>query len=443
MTNNDPFPPAEPHPVTSGPAVIDHEPSFSAMPQSAPLPPIRTRRGGGVFAVLFALILFGLVEAQLYGYLNNLGLPPLPAQAGNQGVDALRGQVQALAQAQSQMQANAQSASQAGAQIQTLTQQVQALTDRLDRLEKAAQTTPAQAAPNQAAASPDLGDLPKRVDDLSARVAALQSQPAPAPAPPPDDSAEKQAIADLGQKLDQVQAANKSAQDQLAAQVQSQLQSGQAQMGAQIQSQVQAAQKQILEQAEAAALTQQQSILVQEKTALDQLGSRIDKLEQGAGSVEDAASRATRLERVQAAVVALQAGQKLGDIPNAPPALAKFANEAPPTESALRESFPALAEHAREVSQPQTANRSFLQRAFARLQESVTVRQGDDVLVGDPAAGVLADAELKVQNGDLAGAVQRLQALHGPAASVMQPWVDRAQSLVAARAALAGLAARG
>jgi hypothetical protein len=116
---------------------------------------------------------------------------------------------------------------------------------------------------------------------------------------------------------------------------------------------------------------------------------------------------------------------------------------APPTEAALRESFPALAAHARAVSQPPTANKSFLQRALARLQESVTVRQGNDVLVGDPAAGVLADAEVKVQNGDLAGAVHTLQALQGPAAAAMAGWVDQAQSLLAARAALASLAARG
>ena len=73
----------------------------------------------------------------------------------------------------------------------------------------------------------------------------------------------------------------------------------------------------------------------------------------------------------------------------------------------------------------------------------MTVRQGDEVLVGDPAAGVLADAEMKVQNGDLAGAVARLHALHGPAAAVMAPWMSKAESLAAARAALAALAARG
>ncbi|MFZ8417732.1 hypothetical protein ACO1L7_14715, partial [Staphylococcus aureus] len=77
--------------------------------------------------------------------------------------------------------------------------------------------------------------------------------------------------------------------------------------------------------------------------AADALGQRVQKLEQGAGQVESAAGRAARLTRVQAAVMALQAGEKLGDIPDAPPALARFAAAAPPTEAGLRETFPEVA----------------------------------------------------------------------------------------------------
>ena len=480
MSEHDPFPPAAPNPA---PPVIDHEPARAAAPPPAPppAPPRVVRRSGGAwFAVLLALLLFGGVEAQNYGYLEQYGIPAPVPHGDSQAVDSLRQQVQAVSQAQSRLEPAVQAASAAAGQLPSLGQQVQALGERLDKLEKAAS---GQAASGQAAqAAPDLGDLPKRVDDLAARVATLQSQPAPAA--PQDNGAAQQAIASLGQKIDEVAAADKAAVDQVAGadksaieqaaaaeksaidqvqaadgaaidqakaadkaaldQAQSQLQ---AQLEGQIKTQVQAgaetARKQALEEAESAALTQQQAILVQEKTALDALSARIDALQKGASSVEDAATRATRLERVQAAVVALQAGQKLGEIPNAPPALAKFANRAPPTEAALRESFPALAQQARAASQPDTAHKSFLQRTLARLQESVTVRQGDDVLVGDPAAGVLADAEAKVQNGDLAGAVQRLHALHGPAAAVMQPWVEKAASLVDARAALASLAAGG
>ncbi len=406
MTENDPFPPA---PRDQAAPVIDHEPA--SLPP--PIPPPASDRGkparsGGGGSAVLTILLFLLLAGGLYYVWAN---PQSP------------GDSDAVAGLQRQIQAQATTAGQETVQLQQLAQQVQTLSDRVEKLEKAPPAPPAIA--------PDLGDLTKRVDDLTAKIAALESQPAPTAGAPPaaaPDNTDQQALAALSQKLDQVQSADKAALDQLQAQ-----------------------QKDALDQAQAAALAQQKAALdqaqaasaAQEKAAIDQLEGRIGKLEQGAGTVEDAATRATRLERVQAAVVALQAGQKLGDIPNAPPALAKFANQAPPTEAALRESFPALAAHAREVSAPETAHKTFLQRAFARLQESVTVREGDDVLVGDPAAGVLADAEVKVQNGDLQGAVQRLQALHGPAAAAMHGWVDQAQSLIAARAALASMAARG
>jgi hypothetical protein len=330
------------------------------------------------------LLVLGLAGGVYYVWAN-------PKGQDQDALGALSGQVRTALQTSTAL----------SAQVQSLGQQIQALSDRVDKLEKA---------PPPVAA--DLGDLPRRLDDLTAKVAALESQPAAA-APSGDGGASQQAVAALSQKLDQVASADKAALDQLQAQ-----------------------QKDAIDQAASAALGQ-------EKTALASIDGRVSKLEQGAGDVEGAASRATRLERIQAAVVALQAGQKLGDIPGAPPALAKFANQAPPTEAALRDAFPALAAHANAVSQPDTAHKTFLQRAFARLQQSVTVREGNEVLVGDPTAGVLSDAGIKVQNGDLPGAVAKLQALHGPAMAAMQGWIDQAQSLIAARAALASLAARG
>ena len=147
------------------------------------------------------------------------------------------------------------------------------------------------------------------------------------------------------------------------------------------------------------------------------------------------------MTRVQAAEVALLAGQKLGNIPGAPPALARFANKAPPTDAQLREAFPEVADHARGVSQPDLASKSLLERSWLRLQESVTVRQGDDVLVGDPAAGILADAQAKVNSDDLQSAVAALQKLRGPAADAVAPWVEQVNAVLAARAALASMAA--
>ena len=146
--------------------------------------------------------------------------------------------------------------------------------------------------------------------------------------------------------------------------------------------------------------------------------------------------------RLQGMAAALASGQKLGEIPGAPPALARFATEAPPTEANLRESFDHYAEGAQKASEPAVAqNQDFGQRLWNRAQQAVTVRQGEHVLVGDPIAGVIAHAREKLDNGDLAGSVTALKSLTGPAAAAMQPWVDQAQSLVAARAAIASLAA--
>ena len=365
--------------------MIDHAPAPEpAAPEDAAIPPPeRPRpavvvRGGG--SNILTIVLFGLLAGGLYYVWVN---PPAPADTG--AATALRRQVQALADQRTSDQS----------EVQALGQQVQGLTDRVDRLEKTPAAAPAPAQPSPA----DLGDLPKRVDDLSAKLDALASRPAEAAAPPPDSGAAQQAVEDLGRRVSQSLDAQK------------------------------------------ASLDTQKATLDAQKAALDQLAGRLDKLQQGAGQAAGAENRAERLTRVQAALVALDAGEKLGDLPGAPPAVARFANQSPPTEAALRESFPAAAAHAREVSRPDVSHRSFFERALTRLQQSVTVRQGDDVLVGDPAAGILAEAGEKVQVGDLAGAVASLGKLNGPAAGAMKVWVDQASALLAARAALADLAA--
>jgi hypothetical protein len=89
------------------------------------------------------------------------------------------------------------------------------------------------------------------------------------------------------------------------------------------------------------------------------------------------------------------------------------------------------------------ANKGFFDRAVARLQQSVTVRQGDHVIVGDPAAGILARAQDDVTNGDLKAAVLALGGLKGAAAAAVSGWVAQVNALLEARAALASLAAHG
>lgn len=169
---------------------------------------------------------------------------------------------------------------------------------------------------------------------------------------------------------------------------------------------------------------------------------RVDVVEKQAGQVSGLADKAGRIGRIQAAQAALDAGQALGDIPGAPPPLARFAQAKPPTEAGLRLSFPAAARAAEEASRPPTEGRPFLDRMWTRAQDLVTVREGDRVVVGDPAAGVVARARRALGAGDLAGAVAALDGLSGPAAQAMAEWTAQAKSLLDARAALATLAAR-
>ncbi len=152
--------------------------------------------------------------------------------------------------------------------------------------------------------------------------------------------------------------------------------------------------------------------------------------------------RVSRIARVQAAAAALEAGHRLGALPDAPPALQRFADADPPTEPALRLAFPSAARAALVASRPIDPNLPWLSRIWGRLQELITIRQGERVLVGDPAAGVVAAAQRALDAGDLAGAVAALSRLNPPAAQAMAGWIDQAKALLEARAALADMAAR-
>jgi hypothetical protein len=174
---------------------------------------------------------------------------------------------------------------------------------------------------------------------------------------------------------------------------------------------------------------------------LDADEARLSALEHDVGQASRAVQQATRLARIQAGAVALNAGQPLGDIPGAPAAVARFAAAAPPTEAALRLAFPAAARAALAASQPDTTGKPFLSRLLTRAEDLVTVRQGDRVLIGDSAAGVIARARIALDAGDLAGAVAAVSTLSGPAASAVATWRSDAQSLLDVRASLAAMAA--
>ncbi|MGI4945187.1 MAG: mitofilin family membrane protein, partial [Janthinobacterium lividum] len=183
------------------------------------------------------------------------------------------------------------------------------------------------------------------------------------------------------------------------------------------------------------------------------LGGRLDTLDgriaavdqqakQTASQIGTVAERSGRVVRMQAAIAALESGQPLGAIPDAPPAVSRFATTPAKTEVELRRSFDAAAEAAEQAGQPAIMeSRSFGERLVARAQQAVTVRQGDRVLVGDPLSGRIIRARAALDAGDLAGAVKALDGLAGPAQAAMADWVGQARALLDARTALSSMAA--
>lgn len=175
---------------------------------------------------------------------------------------------------------------------------------------------------------------------------------------------------------------------------------------------------------------------------VDAIDKRLSTVEHKAGQIAALADKAGRIGRIQAAQTALDSGQPLGELPGAPASLTRFTHTRPPTEAELRLSFPKAARAAEEASRPSTQGQPFLDRMWTRAQDLVTVREGDHVILGDPASGVIARAKSALLAGDLAGAVSAVDTLAGPAARAMAEWKSQAQALLDARAALAAMAAR-
>jgi len=151
-------------------------------------------------------------------------------------------------------------------------------------------------------------------------------------------------------------------------------------------------------------------------------------------------AKMTLLGRLESARMALDAGQPLGDIPNAPPALAEFATAPPPTQSELLLSFPAAARAANIASVEKVAGKSYWSKVRARLESLITITNGAHVLIGPPAAAIVGQAGLLLNAGDLGGAVAELGNLSPTTQAAMGDWLPQARDLLAARAALIAMA---
>lgn len=101
----------------------------------------------------------------------------------------------------------------------------------------------------------------------------------------------------------------------------------------------------------------------------------------------------------------------------------------------LKSTFPGMAEAVRQaVLLPSDAG--WVDRTVARIEGLVTVRPAPGEVDGEDAAAVLARAEGRLNNGDLAGAIAAVAMLEGEAAEAAAAWRRSAEARLAAESAL-------
>jgi hypothetical protein len=177
------------------------------------------------------------------------------------------------------------------------------------------------------------------------------------------------------------------------------------------------------------------------KQQLDALSGRIAALESNAGSIATVAKRLNRIAKLQEVSFALASGRPVGDLPDAPEALARYAHAAPPTELQLRLGFLRAEQAALAVKPPpEEGDAPFIDRVLDRARGLITIRRGEDVVVGSPSATALGRAQAALEAGDLASAVDAVELLKGKPAETMADWLADAKALLGARSALADMA---
>ena len=176
------------------------------------------------------------------------------------------------------------------------------------------------------------------------------------------------------------------------------------------------------------------------KQQLDALATRVAEVASNAGNLDAVSKRLNRITKLQEASFALAAGRPIGELPDAPEALTRYAHTAPPTDAQLRVRFPRDEQAALAAKQPDEADAPFINRVWDRAQGLITIRRGGDVVVGDPTAIILGRAQAALDAGDIGGAVGAVESLKGQPARAMKDWLLNAKGLLEARSALAEMA---
>lgn len=201
-----------------------------------------------------------------------------------------------------------------------------------------------------------------------------------------------------------------------------------------------------VEAALASRITAIEGALASRTAALEaSLGQRIAAIEAREQRVAQTEARLARALAGAALAGAFEAGRPLGaalaSLPAAdrPAALAGFAERAPPTIAALRLRFEEAARAGRAAADP-GAGQGIAEAAGARVAGLITLRRGEQVVLGDPSSGQIEQARRAVDAGDLAAALAALARAPESVRQAMAGWIADAEAWVAARAAIAGLA---
>ncbi|MFC7333827.1 COG4223 family protein [Rhodocista pekingensis] len=109
-----------------------------------------------------------------------------------------------------------------------------------------------------------------------------------------------------------------------------------------------------------------------------------------------------------------------------------------PAFAALHESFRRLAPEVIRADRTRT-DADWLDLTLGRLNSIITVRRASGDIAGADGASIVARAEEALNQGNLTLAVKELDALTGPAAAALQPWLADARSRVAAEKAAQAL----
>jgi hypothetical protein len=310
-----------------------------------------------------------------------------------------------------------------------------AISARLERLERAIQTQRTQPAPGSGTAaeaqtkalSDSVAALSRRLDDIAATS---QSAAKTADAAQAAAEAAKSASANASQSA--TQAANDA---------------------------VSKAASEAASQAASQVATQTASQANEQKSDLDALTNRVAALESAVKALsenaghpaEGANDQAARLtiaaEALRAAVergapyqAELAAVQSLGVTQDAAAPLAPFAATGVPTPAALAHDLAALTPELRRASEPSSGGSTFLGRLEAHAQHLVSITPVDAPAGNEPSA-VIARIEADAEHADIAAALTDIAALPETAKPLAADWIDKAKARETAIAASRKIAA--